>query len=236
MFPALDELALEYDTIVHFTPTQAQRKTMAGQGVAMPDGSFYIRNRSELSDAINAVGRATPNANESETARRNSVRRHIIKRASALSLSNMIPDTWNSDGSLKQTALSVEDFIAHFGVRGMRWGVHRSRSSRAAAAKGKASSHVAPDAARAKELSKQVKRHGTQSLSNKDLQELVTRMNLESQHGKLKQQHVSEGEKFVKNLAKDVAKQQATSFISQYGPKAAMWLVGKGMKYALGSG
>lgn len=124
----MDVIALHYESLTHFTPTTAQRKTLAKSGIAMPDGSFYIRNQSELNDAIRAVGRATPNAGESDTARRNSVRRHIIKRANALDLSNMIPDTWNSDGSLKQSAIlveEVEEFLQHFGRRGMKWGEHR---------------------------------------------------------------------------------------------------------------
>jgi hypothetical protein len=141
----LDALAREYDVLIHFTPTASQRKQFSKQGVAMPDGSFYIRNATDLSNAINAVGRATPNASESEVARRNSVRRHIIKRASDLKLSKMIPDTWNADGTLKQSAAQglglpltgvivdelpndprVDELLEHFGVKGMHWGVRRA--------------------------------------------------------------------------------------------------------------
>lgn len=107
------------------TPTMQERRTMAGSGVAMPDGSFYIRDVGELSDAISAVGRATPNAGESDTARRNAVRRHIMKRARALKRTDMIPDTWNSDGSLKHS--QIEEFLAHFGVKGMHWGERQSK-------------------------------------------------------------------------------------------------------------
>jgi hypothetical protein len=237
--PATLTMEQEFDVLVHFTPTQDQRKALAKTGAAMPDGSFYIRNRSDLSNAISAVGRATPNASESETARRNSVRRHIIKRAKALNLSNMIPDTWNSDGTLKQSDILAEAlgmFLSHVGVRGMRWGVHRSRSSRSAAARGKASTHrrgtVSPDAARAQQLKRTVKKSGTQALSNKDLQDLVTRMNLESQHGRLNEQHVNSGKKFITNVLKDVGRQQATSLAAQYGPKGAAWVAKKIAKKA----
>lgn len=48
---------------------------MAESGVAMSDGSFPIRNRSDLERAIHALGRA----NDPEA-----VKRHIRKRARAL--------------------------------------------------------------------------------------------------------------------------------------------------------
>lgn len=107
-------------------PTTKQRKMFAAMGIAMPDGSYYIRNANDLQNAIESVGRATPNAGESDVARRNAVRRHIMKRANALKLSSKIPDTWGSDGSLT-VASHVDvgmEFISHFGRKGMHWGEH----------------------------------------------------------------------------------------------------------------
>lgn len=73
--------------------TQAQRDQAASKGQAMQGGRFPIRNRSDLENAIRATGRAKGD--------RNAVRRFIMKRARALNLSSLIPDTWASDGSLK---------------------------------------------------------------------------------------------------------------------------------------
>lgn len=83
--------------------TQTRRK-LAAKGQAMPDpqgggGRYPIRNRADLEKAIKAVGRAKGG----EEGRR-AVRRWIIKRARALGLSNLIPDNWASDGSLKTSA------------------------------------------------------------------------------------------------------------------------------------
>lgn len=58
----------------------------AKRGHALPDGSFPIRNRKELEDAIAAFGRAKDQAR---------AKRHIIKRARALKLVSLLPDTWN---------------------------------------------------------------------------------------------------------------------------------------------
>lgn len=109
------------------TPTAAQKRMFAKMGIAMPDGSYYIRDAGELSDAIKAVGRGG--------ADHDTIRVHIIKRATALHLSNQIPDNWNSNGSLKHTAVELgQDFIEHFGTKGMHWGVRHTREELLSAA------------------------------------------------------------------------------------------------------
>jgi hypothetical protein len=72
---------------------------MADKGQALSDGSFPIKDKEDLQNAIHAVGRATNNSAET-------VRKHIMARAEALGLSSMIPDTWNKDGSLSQNSAS----------------------------------------------------------------------------------------------------------------------------------
>lgn len=64
-----------------------QRRRMAAAGVAMPDGSFPIRNRADLQNAIQSVGRAS----DYEAAKR-----HIMSRARALGLTNMLPEDWGT--------------------------------------------------------------------------------------------------------------------------------------------
>lgn len=121
-------------------PNAAELKALIKSGAAMPDGSFYIRDGNDLGNAILAVGRAQPTNDESELARRNSVRRHIMKRAGELKFSSQIPDTWGPDGSLKHSQL--EEFLAHHGIKGMHWGVRNDRpggtSPRSAAKSAKA--------------------------------------------------------------------------------------------------
>ena len=219
----LDALASDFESLAHFTPTGKERKKLASLGVAMPDGSFYIRNRNDLSNAINAVGRATPNANESEVTRRNAVRRHCMKRAKALGLMTMIPDTWNADGSLKQSAVAdpIDAYLEHFGVKGMRWGVRREKDSSGRRPP------INSEAARAAEIHTQVRKYGTSTVSNKDLQALVTRLNLERQYSNLDQKQVSSGRKYIASTLKNVGQQQAQSFANQYANKGAAWVLKK---------
>lgn len=78
--------------------SEQQRERLADQGKAMEGGRFPIRNRSDLQNAIRAVGRASGG----ESGRRK-VRRFIVRRARALNATDMIPDTWDrSTGALKE--------------------------------------------------------------------------------------------------------------------------------------
>jgi len=84
------------------------RKRMAGEGHAMPDGSYPIADEEDLDNAIHAVGRGG--------ADHDAIRRHIIKRAKALGASERIPDNWNADGSISDSPgnLSEAQILALF--------------------------------------------------------------------------------------------------------------------------
>lgn len=68
--------------------TQEERDKLAKSGDAMSDGSFPIENEEDLKNAIRSVGRAK----DSKAAKK-----HIIKRAKALSKSDLLPEDWGSD-------------------------------------------------------------------------------------------------------------------------------------------
>ena len=64
-----------------------ERERMADKGQALPDGSFPIADEEDLRNAIQAIGRASdPDA----------ARAHIRKRARALGLSDLIPESWTA--------------------------------------------------------------------------------------------------------------------------------------------
>jgi len=74
-------------------PDTATRRKLAKQGKAMPDGGtgsggrYPIRNAADLKKAIRAVGRTPAD-------KRAAVKAHIKRRAAALGLSRLIPDSW----------------------------------------------------------------------------------------------------------------------------------------------
>jgi hypothetical protein len=84
-----------------------EREKLAEKGIAMPNGSYPIRNVEDLKNAIQAYGRSK----ESDRAK---VRKHIAKRANALKVRHMVPEEWRSLSSMEAaTALSsMRDRIA----------------------------------------------------------------------------------------------------------------------------
>jgi len=97
----------------------------------------------------------------------------------------------------------VEDILTHFGVKGMRWGVRRT------------SSQIHGDSASATASAKKARKHGSQSLSNKELQDLITRMNLEQQYSRVApsgkgSKLLKLGGKFAGDVIVGVGKSQVT--------------------------
>lgn len=84
----------------------AAKRYAASQGWAMGDGSYPIRpadnhGRTDLQKAIGAVGRGAGS--------HDAIRKHIISRAKTIGESDMIPDNWSSDGSLKERSAGMAD-------------------------------------------------------------------------------------------------------------------------------
>lgn len=116
----------------------------------------------------------------------------------------------------------IEEFLEHFGVLGMKWGVHRARTS---------SPHPSsPEAATARQLHARARSGGTHSLTNAELQTLVQRMNLETQYSNLNQRQVNKGKKIVGDLLLEVGKQTAKQLIIKGGEKGGQMLIKKLVK------
>lgn len=71
--------------------SEKERKKLAKKKEALPDGSFPIRNASDLKNAIQAIGRAKDPTK---------AKAWIKKRAKALGKEDLLPDTWKAEDVL----------------------------------------------------------------------------------------------------------------------------------------
>ena len=80
-----------------YSAEQLRQMLAKGQAMRNPSGdpSYPIADSEDLGNAIHAVGLGG--------AANNSIRRYIMGRARALGKTSMIPDTWQADGSLRQS-------------------------------------------------------------------------------------------------------------------------------------
>lgn len=80
--------------------SKQMRERLAARGLALPDGSYPIRNTTDLKNAIQAYGRAPKS-------KRAAVKKHIMDRARILKKDDLIPEKWTTASSESLTA-SVE--------------------------------------------------------------------------------------------------------------------------------
>lgn len=95
-------------TIIKRDFSQEERDNLASTGAAMSDGSFPIKSKSDLENAIHDWGRAGSKP---------SVKDHIISRAKSLGATDLLPDGWvgkrqEVEMTESELAKKVEDAVA----------------------------------------------------------------------------------------------------------------------------
>lgn len=114
------------------------------------------------------------------------------------------------------------DELYHYGVLGMKWGKRKAKSSSDSNRKSRRS-RKSEDYLRAKAI----KKKRVSQMSNAELKELNTRMQLEQQYKSLKKQNISSGKKFVKDVAYETAKNTASDYARKYAKKGIEYLISK---------
>lgn len=86
--------------------------------------------------------------------------------------------------------------LAHYGIKGQKWGIRRSdaqlaKAGKVSKAEGRSLKDPSEDGARAALATKQLKKGGIEALSNDDIQALTTRLRLETSLAQAKSEKVT---------------------------------------------
>lgn len=91
-----DDAEIQLD---HKGYSMPERMKAAKKGKALPDGSYPINNAEDLKNAIQAVGRAKDKAK---------AKKHIVNRAKALGMTQLIPDGWENESKDVKLAYPID--------------------------------------------------------------------------------------------------------------------------------
>lgn len=103
------------------------------------------------------------------------------------------------------------DILAHYGIKGMKWGIRRANPS----ASPPSSDHETAKAAKTK-----VKDSGLKSLSNDELKTYLERMDLEKRYKKGNPGPKDEAVKFIKDTLLQLGKEEAKKYATKQIAKA----------------
>ena len=143
------------------------------------------------------------------------------------------------------------DYLAHYGVKGMKWGVRSAETLRKYGAGGKAASKNKAGVASTIKARREARKptfeqrretalttHSAKTLaknmdtlSDKELQQRYNRLNLEQNVRNLSRNQVSTGKKMASDVGKEVAKEM----VKKYAKAGAAILVGAGLSAAAAS-
>ena len=188
-------------SLEHKEFTSDERKLLVEKHEAMPDGSYPIRNRADLANAIQAYGRSK---NKEKT------KRWIIRRAKELNLTDLLPEDWNSQNGSTEHMDSVKNFLEHYGTKGMKWGVRRSRGNRGGRTRYKDTS--------------------TKNLSDDEVQRRIRRMELEVRYNNLNKGQVSTGRDYATGILSNSGRAAAGAAVGT----ATSFLVARALKRKFG--
>ena len=95
--------SFDYESLAFIS--RKERMKLAESRVALPDGSFPIRDEEDLKQAISSFGRA-------KKTRKAAVRRHIMRKARTLKRYDLIPDNWKELASFEESTSSLSMRVA----------------------------------------------------------------------------------------------------------------------------
>lgn len=107
---------------------------------------------------------------------------------------------------------AVDDFLQHFGVKGMRWGSRKGGSAKESPSKDSSASTV---------LRARAKKSKVKALSNAELQQAINRMNLEQQFKRLSVNERPPVTRFIASTMLEIGKREVQVGIAKKVAKVA---------------
>lgn len=107
----------------------------------------------------------------------------------------------DTSGSAVGRVTSVGDFLQHYGVKGMRWGKKKNPAS--------------SDAAASKSVRVTAKKKGVHTISNKQLQTAIERMQLEQNFKRLTVNERSAATRWIASTLLEVGKREVQAKIAK---------------------
>jgi 2'-5' RNA ligase len=112
-----------------------------------------------------------------------------------------------------EEGLSMSDrvggFLSHFGVKGMHWGIRKTRDTL------KIGGEDSSDASDVRKLRKKARGGGPRRLSDKELQRLTKRLELEEKYNKIVNKERDEAVDFVKGVLGDAGRQAVSTLVTE---------------------
>ena len=193
---------LKYDTEVVKNFNKHVREATA----ALPGGGKNPSGTKQLAVVINPIsGQFYATATEIKHADGVTGVKLIVTRDDNGFITNIAFPSVDKDGITHQID-SFDDMLAHFGVRGMRWGVRKKSGSKSEEAVDPAKKKVNP-----------------KNLSDEELRKAVNRLQMERQYRELTRTAPSKlnvGKKFAAEVVRQVAKETVVSVAKSHTTKA----------------
>lgn len=123
----------------------------------------------------------------------------------------------------------MDDNLQHYGVLGMHWGRRRGDSSRLTRKERKEAERRRQEAALSEDHKKKmmIKSKKISEMSNAELKTVNERLQLEKKYKELSTEDLSRGQKFVRDMLLNSAKNTASQQTSKYMNKAAEVAIAK---------